>query len=53
MSFVSRATRQIRVDDEVYAAIQRSAEPLKDTPNKVLRRLLLENRDCEPELDRG
>lgn len=30
----------IRVDDEVYEALQALAEPFKDTPNKVLRRLL-------------
>lgn len=33
-------TKTIRVDDEVYAALQSMAEPFKDTPNAVLRRLL-------------
>ncbi|MFF4864482.1 hypothetical protein ACFY3J_22635 [Streptomyces sp. NPDC001231] len=33
-------TRTIRVDDEVFAALQALAEPLVDTPNSVLRRLL-------------
>lgn len=33
-------THTIRVDDEVYAALQALAEPFTDTPNKVLRRLL-------------
>lgn len=30
----------IRVDDDVFRALQRRAEPLVDTPNTVLRRLL-------------
>jgi negative regulator of replication initiation len=30
----------IRVDDDVFSVLQRSAEPLVDTPNTVLRRLL-------------
>jgi hypothetical protein len=32
--------RSIDVDDEVYAALQRSAEAFIDTPNSVLRRVL-------------
>jgi len=34
----------IRVDDEVFRALQGLAEPLVDTPNTVLRRLLLPNK---------
>ena len=30
----------IRIDDEVFAALKKLAEPLVDTPNSVLRRLL-------------
>jgi len=30
----------VRVDDEVYAFLQRNAQPFVDTPNSVLRRLL-------------
>lgn len=33
-------TRTIRVDDEVFAKLQSMAEPLVDTPNSTLRRLL-------------
>ncbi|MEU9412086.1 hypothetical protein AB0E08_41220 [Streptomyces sp. NPDC048281] len=33
-------TRTIRVDDEVFAKLQGLAEPLVDTPNSTLRRLL-------------
>lgn len=33
--------KQIEVDDEVYAVLKREAEPFVDTPNDVLRRLLL------------
>ncbi|WP_328440594.1 hypothetical protein OHA71_32920 [Streptomyces sp. NBC_00444] len=33
-------TRTIRIDDEVFAALQALAEPLVDTPNSTLRRLL-------------
>ena len=29
----------VRVDDEVYAWLQRNARPFEDTPNSVLRRL--------------
>lgn len=41
---VQRATRTIRIDDEVWAWIKQHAEPLEDTPNSVLRRIAgLEN----------
>ncbi|GGM16532.1 hypothetical protein ACFFX1_41100 [Dactylosporangium sucinum] len=33
--------RTIEVDDEVFAFLQQHCEPLVDTPNDVLRRLLL------------
>lgn len=33
-------SRVIRVDDDVFEALQQRAEPLIDTPNDVLRRLL-------------
>ncbi|MEV0782136.1 hypothetical protein AB0I52_03920 [Streptomyces sp. NPDC050423] len=33
-------SRIIRVDDEVFAALQSRAEPFTDTPNSVIRRLL-------------
>lgn len=32
--------REIRIDDEVYAALQSMAVPLDDDPNSVLRRVL-------------
>lgn len=32
--------RKIEVDEDVYTALQRHAEPFVDTPNSVLRRLL-------------
>ncbi|WP_433212031.1 hypothetical protein ACQP00_51645 [Dactylosporangium sp. CS-047395] len=35
------AGRTIEVDDEVFAFLQQHCEPLVDTPNDVLRRLLL------------
>ena len=35
------ARRTIEVDDEVFAFLQQHCEPLVDTPNDVLRRLLL------------
>jgi Restriction Enzyme Adenine Methylase Associated/SeqA protein N-terminal domain len=38
-------TRRIEVDEEVFAYLQQHCEPLVDTPNDVLRRLLL---DREP-----
>lgn len=31
---------QIRIDDEVFRALQKRAEPFTDTPNDVLRRLI-------------
>lgn len=34
------ATRVIRIDDEVWAELQRRARPLEDTPNSVLRRII-------------
>jgi Mrr N-terminal domain len=33
--------QSIEIDDDVFGALQRQAEPLIDTPNSVLRRLLL------------
>lgn len=40
--------RRIEIDDDVFAALQRHAEPLVDTPNDVLRRLLsLDNEQAE------
>src|SRR5688572_20983918 len=33
-------TPTIRIDDEVFEALKQHAEPLVDTPNSVLRRLL-------------
>ncbi|MFF6867282.1 hypothetical protein [Streptomyces sp. NPDC012450] len=33
--------RSIEIDDDVFAFLQRHSEPLVDTPNTVLRRLLL------------
>ncbi|MFJ2781575.1 hypothetical protein [Kitasatospora sp. NPDC087315] len=38
---MSRSTRTIEIDDEVFAFLQQHSEPLVDTPNDVLRRLLL------------
>lgn len=38
---MSRPTRSIEVDDEVFAYLQSHSEPLVDTPNDVLRRELL------------
>lgn len=36
-----KTTRTIRIDREVWEAIKRRAtEPLEDTPNRILRRLL-------------
>ncbi|KIX79022.1 hypothetical protein SF23_03195 [Streptomyces sp. MBRL 10] len=34
--------RSIEIDDEVFAFLQSRSEPLVDTPNDVLRRLLLQ-----------
>lgn len=35
------ASRTIEIDEEVFAFLQQHCEPLVDTPNDVLRRLLL------------
>lgn len=44
--------RAIEVDDEVFAFLQQHCEPLVDTPNDVLRRLLLSGGSEEaPETD--
>ena len=41
----------VRVDSEVYATLQKRAEPFVDTPNSVLRRLLgLDNQGEAPSL---
>lgn len=37
----------IRIDDEVWKALKESAEPFVDTPNDVLRRLLLPKKPAE------
>ena len=43
----------VRIDDEVFEALKKLAEPLVDTPNSVLRRLLdLEQKNPAPK-DRG
>ncbi|MER7166528.1 hypothetical protein ABT336_10750 [Micromonospora sp. NPDC000207] len=42
------ARRTIEVDDEVFAFLQQHCEPLIDTPNDVLRRLLLSGDSEEP-----
>lgn len=34
------ATKMIKVDKEVFEALQAKANPLTDTPNSVLRRIL-------------
>jgi hypothetical protein len=42
----------IQVDDDVFGALQRQAEPLIDTPNSVLRRLLsLSENDGPPPVE--
>lgn len=42
-------TPTIRIDEDVFEALQRHAEPLVDTPNSVLRRLLeLHEEPTEP-----
>jgi hypothetical protein len=47
------ATHKIDVDDEVYAHLERSAKPLVDTPNSVLRRLLdLDRKEPAPATSR-
>lgn len=40
-------TRRIEVDEEVFAFLQQHCEPLVDTPNDVLRRLLLDREPSE------
>ena len=43
-------SRVIRIDDEVWAQLQRRARPLEDTPNSVLRRVFgLAEQGAEPE----
>jgi negative regulator of replication initiation len=42
-------TRPIRVDEEVYQWLQSLATPLVDTPNDVLRRLMLRTKLAEAE----
>ena len=44
----------IRIDDEVYAWLQKSACPFEDTPNSVLRRIakLDEVKKMEKQLNR-
>jgi len=42
-------TRLLRVDDEVFAALEKRARPFVDTPNTTLRRLL----GLEPGTSRG
>ncbi|MFF2751357.1 hypothetical protein ACFVVA_38210 [Kitasatospora sp. NPDC058048] len=39
---MAQPNRTIQIDDEVFALLQRHSEPLVDTPNDVLRRLLLD-----------
>ncbi|MER8188575.1 hypothetical protein [Kitasatospora sp. NPDC094015] len=38
---MTQPNRTILIDDEVFAFLQRHSEPLVDSPNDVLRRLLL------------
>ena len=50
--------RVIRVDDEVWRALQKKALPFEDTPNSVLRRVLKVNgvrsrKNAAPRLPRG
>ncbi len=37
-------SKVIRIDDEVWRALQKQDTPLQDTPNSALRRLLLEQK---------
>ncbi len=39
----------IEVDEEVYKFLQKNATPFEDTPNSVLRRLLLNNTESKPQ----
>lgn len=34
-------TRTIRIDDDVYEGLKKSADPFEDTPNTVIRKLLI------------
>ncbi|MGX4656542.1 restriction system modified-DNA reader domain-containing protein [Micromonospora sp. SCSIO 07396] len=43
------ARRTIEVDEDVFAFLQQHCEPLVDTPNDVLRRLLLSGDPKEPQ----
>ena len=43
----------VRIDDEVFEALKKLAEPLVDTPNSVLRRLLELETKKAPTKDRG
>ena len=36
--------KKIEVDEDVFAFLQKNAEPFIDTPNSVLRRYLLKNK---------
>ena len=36
----TKQSRTIRIDDEVFAYLQKNATALKDSPNAVIRRLL-------------
>jgi hypothetical protein len=45
------ARRTIEVDDEVFAFLQQHCEPLVDTPNDVLRRLLLSEEPVGPKTE--
>jgi len=36
----AKQSRTIRIDDEVFAHLQKNATALKDSPNAVIRRLL-------------
>ena len=43
-------SKVIRIDDQVWAELQRRARPLEDTPNSVLRRVFcLPAEGAEPE----
>lgn len=43
--------RTIRIDDEVYTALQKGAEPFTDTPNSALRRILRLDHEQEKSSD--
>ena len=40
--------KKIEVDEDVFAFLQKNAEPFIDTPNSVLRRYLLKNKKYKP-----